>query len=146
MKIAFGCDPNAQKLKETLIAHVKSLGHETADLGAEDPIYANTAFRVAKAVAAGEYDRGILICGTGIGVSISANKVKGAYCALVTDVYQARRAQLSNDANLIALGAQVTGAESAKCLVSEYLKNTYDPHSRSAVKIARICDYEEGKG
>lgn len=67
--------------------------------------------------------RGILICGTGIGVSIAANKVPGAYAALVNNVYQAQRAQLSNNANIITLGAQVTGIELAKCLVKEYLSN-----------------------
>lgn len=78
--------------------------------------------------------RGILICGTGIGVSIAANKVPGAYAALVNNVYQAQRAQLSNNANIITLGAQVTGIELAKCLVKEYLSVTFDPESRSMPK------------
>ena len=90
--------------------------------------------------------RGILICGTGIGVSIAANKVPGAYAALVNNVYQAQRAQLSNNANIITLGAQVTGIELAKCLVKEYLSVTFDPESRSMPKVARITEYEkEGK-
>ena len=78
MKIVFGCDPNATEFKLQLMEYVKGLGHEVADLGSDDPIYANTAIEVAKAVAAKEYDRGIIVCGTGIGVSIAANKVKGA--------------------------------------------------------------------
>ena len=87
--------------------------------------------------------RGILICGTGIGVSIAANKVPGAYAALVNNVYQA---QLSNNANIITLGAQVTGIELAKCLVKEYLSVTFDPESRSMPKVVRITEYEkEGK-
>jgi ribose 5-phosphate isomerase B len=86
MKIAIGCDPNAQAFKEQLIPYIISLGHEVEDFGSDDVIYANTAIRVGEAVAAKKYDRGILICGTGIGISIAANKVKGAYCALVTDV------------------------------------------------------------
>lgn len=90
--------------------------------------------------------RGILICGTGIGVSIAANKVPGAYAALVNNVYQAQRAQLSNNANIITLGAQVTGIELAKCLEKEYLSVTFDPESRSMPKVARITEYEkEGK-
>jgi len=109
MKLAFGCDPNAAALKRTLMAHVKALGHEVYDLGSDDPIYANVAIAVAEAVAAGTYDRGILLCGTGIGVSIAANKVKGAYAACVHDVYQAQRAELSNHANIITMGAQVVG-------------------------------------
>ena len=71
MKVVFGCDPNATQFKLDLMEYVKSLGHEVADLGSDDPIYANTAMEVAKAVAAKEYDRGIIVCGTGIGVSIA---------------------------------------------------------------------------
>ena len=142
MKIAIGCDPNAESLKLQLIPFIEGLGHEVTDLGDTDIIYANTAIRVGEAVAAGKYDRGILICGTGIGVSIAANKVPGVYCALCNNVYQAERAQLSNNANVIALGAQVTGIELAKALVREYLSHTYDPNSRSAAKIARIVEYE----
>lgn len=142
MKIAIGCDPNAEEFKKVLIPYIQGLGHETEDFGSEDPIYANTAIRLAEAVAAGKCDRGILICGTGIGMSIAANKVPGAYAALVSDIYQAQRAQLSNNANIITLGAQVTGIELAKCLVKEYLGLTYDPNSRSAPKVTRILDYE----
>lgn len=143
MKIAFGCDPNAAYLKAVLMNYVRSLGHETFDLGSDDTIYANVAFELASAVAGKTYDRGILICGTGIGVSIAANKVKGAYAACVHDVYQAQRAELSNHANIITLGSQVVGEELAKCIVKEYLSVQYDPNSRSAPKIARICEYEE---
>ena len=145
MKIAIGCDPNAEAFKQQLIPFIEGLGHEVTDFGSEDTIYANTAIRVGEAVAAKEFERGILICGTGIGISIAANKVKGAYCALVTDVYQAQRAQLSNNANLIAMGSQVLGIELAKCLVKEYLANTFDPASRSLPKVARITQYEEEK-
>lgn len=144
MKIAIGCDPNAEEFKQQLLPFIESLGHQVTDFGSEDVVYANTAIRVGEAVAAGKYDRGVLICGTGIGISISANKVKGAYCALVTDVYQAQRAQLSNNANLIALGSQVMGIELAKSLLKEYFANTYDPNCRSAKKVARIYEYEEG--
>jgi len=142
MRIAIGCDPNAAAYKKVLIPFIEALGHSCEDFGSEDPIYANTAIKVAEAVAARQYDRGILICGTGIGVCISANKVKGAYAALVTDIYQAQRAQLSNNANIMTMGAQVTGIESAKCLVKEYLGVTFDPASRSMPKVARITEYE----
>lgn len=142
MKIAFGCDPNAAELKHGLMDYVQSLGHETGDLGSDDPIYANVAIDCAKAVASGEYDRGILLCGTGIGVSIAANKVKGAYAACVHDVYQAKRAELSNHANIITLGAQVVGIELAKCIVKEYLDSVYDPAGRSEVKLQRIRQFE----
>lgn len=143
MKIAIGCDPNARELKEKIIALVTDLGHECYDFGSDDPVYANTAIAVAQAVAAGTYDRGLLFCGTGIGVSIAANKVKGAYAANVSDVYQAKRAELSNHANIITIGAQVVGEELAKCLVEAYLSCTFDTNSRSAVKLERIYAYEE---
>ncbi|MEE1228669.1 MAG: RpiB/LacA/LacB family sugar-phosphate isomerase [Lachnospiraceae bacterium] len=142
MKVVFGCDPNATDFKKELMEYVKGLGHEVADLGSDDPIYANVAIDVAKAVAAKEYDRGILLCGTGIGVSIAANKVKGAYAACIHDVYQAQRAELSNHANIITMGAQVIGINLAKELVKEYLSVTFDPQSRSMPKIQRIVDFE----
>ena len=143
MKIAIGCDQNASELKEQLKAFIMELGHVCVDFGGDEPIYANTAIRLAQAVAAEECDRGVLICGTGIGMCIAANKVKGAYA--VNNVYQAQRAQLSNRANIMTLGAQVTGVELAKCLVQSYLKEQFDPQSRSAPKVQRICDYENGR-
>jgi len=143
MRIAFGCDPNAADFKKTLVEYVKSLGHETVDYGSDDAIYANVAVQVARDVAAGKCDRGVLVCGTGMGVAIAANKVKGAYAANVTDIYQAQRAQLSNSANIITFGSQVMGIEVAKCLVKEYLSLTFDPASRSGPKVERIKQYEE---
>lgn len=142
MKIAIGCDPNATDFKMELIKVIEGMGFEYKDFGSDDPIYANTAVEVARAVAKGEYDRGVLLCGTGIGVSIAANKVKGAYAACVSNIYQAQRAQLSNNANIITMGSQVVGIELAKCLLKEYLSLSYDPNCRSASKVARICEYE----
>ena len=113
MKLLFGCDPNAAALKLSLMRTAEKLGHECVDMGSEDPIYANTAFRVAEAVAAGEADRGVLVCGTGLGMTIAANKVKGAYAALLTDVYSAQRAVLSNNANIACLGAFTIGDDSS---------------------------------
>ncbi|HHU90118.1 MAG TPA: RpiB/LacA/LacB family sugar-phosphate isomerase [Clostridiaceae bacterium] len=145
MRIAIGCDPNATLFKDELIPYVKELGHEVVDYGSDDPIYANTAIKLAEDVAKGVCDRGIIICGTGIGVCIAANKVPGAYAALINNIYQAQRAQLSNNANIITMGAQVTGIELAKCFVKEYLKNQFDPNSRSAPKVDRIVKYEKGE-
>lgn len=142
MKLVFGCDPNANDFKKQLIAYAESLGHECVDYGSDDEIYANVAFAVGRDVAAGVRDRGVLLCGTGIGVAIAANKVKGAYAATVNNVYQAERAQLSNNANIITMGAQVTGIELAKCLLKTYLAHSYDPSSRSGPKFDRIRAYE----
>lgn len=143
MNIAIGCDPNAAELKHQLISHINRLGHHCTDYGSDDPIYANVAFQVAEAVVQKACDRGILLCGTGIGVALAANKVKGAYAATIGNVYQAQRAALSNNANIITIGAQVTGVELAKCLVESYLNVSYDSSSRSAPKVDRILQYEE---
>ena len=142
MKLAFDCDPNAYEMKDALIEEAKALGHEVVDFPSEDPIYANVAVQVAEYVVDGHADRGVLVCGTGIGVSIAANKVRGAYCACVTDVYQAQRATLSNNANLISMGSQVLGVETAKVLLGEYLGHEFDAGSRSAPKVARIREFE----
>jgi ribose 5-phosphate isomerase B len=142
MKLAFGCDPNAAELKQHLLEFAKSLGHEVTDYGSEDPIYANVAIDVATDVAAGKHDRGVLVCGTGIGVMIAANKVPGAYAANIHDVYQAERAQLSNNANIVTFGQQVIGPVLAQELLRKYLSVTYDPNSRSGPKVNRVCEYE----
>lgn len=142
MKVVFGCDPNAAEFKLELMKYVEGLGHEVEDMGSDDPIYANTAIALAQAVAAGTYDRGILLCGTGIGVSIAANKVKGAYAACIHDVYQAQRARLSNCANIITMGAQVIGLQLARELVKEYLSVEWDSNCRSVDKVQRIIDFE----
>ncbi|MFJ4211057.1 RpiB/LacA/LacB family sugar-phosphate isomerase [Paenarthrobacter sp. NPDC089675] len=143
MLVGIGCDPNARELKEVLVHYLIDLGHEVRDFGSEDPLYPRTAIDVAESTARGEVDRGVVLCGTGIGVSIAANKVKGAYCALLTDAYQAERAQLSNNANMVALGAQITGPESAKKILAGYLGVAYEPSERSAPKLAELHRYEE---
>ncbi|CAN5272770.1 ribose 5-phosphate isomerase B [soil metagenome] len=142
MLIGFGSDPNATELKRTLVEHTLELGHRVEDFGSNDPLYPNTAVRVAESVARGDVDRAVVLCGTGIGVSIAANKVKGAYCALLTDAYQAERAQLSNNANMIAIGAQITGVESAKRILQIYLKATYLESPRSTPKLDALYQYE----
>ena len=142
MLIGIGCDPNATTLKDAVADYLRELGHEVRDFGSDDPLYSKTAIAVAESVAAKEVERGVVMCGTGIGVSISANKVPGAYCALLTDAYQAERAKLSNDANMVAFGAQVTGVESVKRLVREYLSVSYVENERSAPKLAALYDYE----
>ena len=127
MKIAVGCDPNAKEAKEEIIKYIEAKGYgEVTDFGSEDPIYANVAIRVGEAVASKEYDRGILICGTGIGVSIAANKVKGAYAALLSDVYSAQRARLSNDANIACMGAFTTGCKVIRQTDLGRLVGSYD--------------------
>jgi ribose 5-phosphate isomerase B len=142
-KIAIGCDPNADGLKKAIIKHLAELGFECEDYGSDDPIYANVAITVAEAVAAGKHDRGILMCGTGIGMSIAANKVPGAYAALCSDAYSTERSIKSNNVNIMTLGKQVTGLELAKSLVTIWINSEYTPGGRSEPKIQRIYDYAQ---
>ena len=146
MKIAIGCDPNAEEAKQQLIEFInkKGLG-EVTDFGSEDVIYQRCAAAVAEAVAAGEYDRGILLCGTGIGVSIAANKVKGAYAALLSDVYSAKRARLSNDANIACLGAFTTGNKLREELVEAFLTNEFVPGCASQPKVDAYVEYDHNR-
>ncbi|MEE8441494.1 MAG: RpiB/LacA/LacB family sugar-phosphate isomerase [Spirochaetia bacterium] len=141
MTVAIGSDPNASGLKQELIDELTTLGHAVTDFGSDDPIYANVVIEVGEAVVAGKFDRGVVLCGTGIGASIAANKVPGVYCALLTDAYQAERAALSNNANLIALGAQITGPQLGRLLVRTWMANAYRPGGRSEPKVQRIVDY-----
>lgn len=141
--IALGYDPNASPLMDAVKEELTELGYEYVDYGSEDPIYANVAIEVAEAVAAGKHERGVLMCGTGIGVSISANKVPGAYAALVSDAYSAERAAKSNNANIITMGAQVMGDKLARTLVRTWMQSQYTPGGRSEPKIQRIYEYEK---
>jgi len=140
-KIAIGCDPNAAGLKEVVKQHLTDLGYEYEDYGSDDPIYANVGIKVAEQVASGVHERGILICGTGIGMCITANKVSGIYAALCADAYSTERSIKSNNANIMTLGSQVTGSELAKSLVKIWVESEYVPGGRSQPKIQRIYDY-----
>ena len=132
-----------QQAKEELIKFMEDKGYgEIKDFGSEDPIYANTAVAVAEAVASGEYDRGILICGTGLGVSIAANKVKGAYAALLSDIYSAKRARLSNDANIACMGAFTIGNKLREELTDAFLTNEFVPGCSSQPKVDAFREYE----
>ena len=142
--VAIGCDPNAAELKRVIKDHLESMGYPVEDYGSDDPIYANVAFVVAEAVAAGRHERGILLCGTGIGVSIAANKVPGAYAALCADVYSTERARKSNNANIMTMGSQVVGPELAKALVTVWMQSEYVPGGRSEPKVQRIVEYARG--
>ena len=124
MKIAIGSDPNAVEEKYRLIEFIKKsdLG-EVTDFGSDDAIYANVAIEVAKQVSDKNFDRGILLCGTGMGMSIAANKVKGAYAALISDIYSAKRAVLSNNANIACVGAFTIGDKLREELIGAFLTN-----------------------
>ena len=144
LRVAIGGDEAAFELKEVLIAHVRALGHEVEDFGtynAEPILYPDVAFEVATAIKEGRFDRGVLVCGTGIGVAISANKVPGVRAAQAHDTYSAGKARTSNDAQIVTLGARVVGPELAKEIVSTFLGQLF-PGGPSAEKLARIAEYE----
>ena len=143
MKIAIGSDPNAVEEKYKLIEFIKksNLGDIT-DFGSADAIYANVAIEVAKQVSDKNFDRGILLCGTGLGMSIAANKVKGAYAALLSDIYSAKRAVLSNNANIACMGAFTIGEKLREELIYAFLTNEFDNKSPSKVKVDAYVEYD----
>ncbi|EGG86680.1 hypothetical protein HMPREF0491_01140 [Lachnospiraceae oral taxon 107 str. F0167] len=143
MRIAIGSDPNAAEEKYRLVEFIKrnELG-EIVDFGSDDVIYANVAIEVAEQVANKKFDRGILLCGTGLGMSIAANKVKGAYAALISDIYSAKRAVLSNNANIACMGAFTTGEKLREELIYAFLTNKFDEKSASNAKVNAFVSYD----
>ncbi len=144
MKLALGCDEAAFDLKQILKKHLTEAGHAVTDFGTHDAqpvLYPNIAFAVAGEVASGKYPRGLLLCGTGIGMAISANKVAGIRAAQCHDTYSAERASRSNDAQIITIGARVVGPELAKAIVDAWLASTFDG-GRSQPKVDLISNYE----
>jgi ribose 5-phosphate isomerase B len=147
MKLAIGCDEAACDLKNALKAHLLAQGHEVTDFGTHDNapvLYPDVAFEVAQRVAAGEFPRALLLCGTGIGMAICANKVPGIRAAQCHDTYSAERASRSNDAQIITLGARVVGPELAKAIVDTWLRASFDG-GRSQPKVDLINAFENGR-
>ncbi|HUV00568.1 MAG TPA: ribose 5-phosphate isomerase B [Bacteroidales bacterium] len=144
MRIAIGCDEAAFDLKEIIRQKLIQSGYHVDDFGTYDykpVLYPDVAFAVAQSIADGKHERGILLCGTGIGMAIAANKVPGIRAAVCHDVYSAERSRKSNNAQIMALGARILGAELAKSLVDIWLKSEFQGGS-SAEKIERISEYE----
>ena len=142
MRIVLAGDSVGVVLSEVLAKHLESAGFEVKELSrsptGEGEYYANIAERVARAILAGEFDRGILCCGTGIGMAISANKVPGIRAAQTHDTFSAERAAKSNDAHIITLGARVVGTELAKTIVNAWLVSEFDPAGPSAANVTAI--------
>ncbi len=144
MKIAIGCDHVGYELKKRVIDHLTEKGHEVVDFGTNStertdyPIYGEKA---ANAVASGECDRGIVICGTGIGISISANKVKGIRCVVCSEPYSALLSRQHNDTNMLAFGSRVVGGDLALMIVDAWLSGEYEG-GRHARRVQMISDIE----
>ncbi|MCJ7874152.1 RpiB/LacA/LacB family sugar-phosphate isomerase [Phaeobacter sp. J2-8] len=141
MKIAVAGDSAGEGLAKILADHLKA-NHEVAEISrtdaGPDAFYANLSDRVASAVLAGDYDRAILCCGTGIGVCLAANKVPGIRAAQCHDTYSAGKAATSNNAQIITMGARVIGAELAKDIADAFLAAAFDPQGRSADNVGAI--------
>jgi ribose 5-phosphate isomerase B len=143
MKIALGSDHGGFELKEYIKEYLEKKGIEYVDYGTgstESVDYPEYGYKVAKAVKNGECDRGIICCGTGIGISISANKVPGIRCALCSDTYSARMSREHNNANILALGGRVVGKDLALEIVDVWLRTEFQGgrHERRVNKIADI--------
>jgi ribose 5-phosphate isomerase B len=138
-KIAVGADGAATQLKSVLIEYLEDNGYEVEDYGSEavGVDYPDVAVEVAEAVAAGEHDRAILCCGTGLGMSITANKVPGVRAAQCHDVYSAERARKSNNAQVLTMGARVIGPELAKTVLQAWLESEF-AGGGSAPKVAKM--------
>ena len=146
MKISVGCDHGALALKNKVVAHLTKQGHEVKDFGTYTPDscdYPEFAAAAAKAVASGECDKGIVLCTTGIGVSISANKVDGIRCALLSDVWSAKMTRLHNDTNVMALGAGVVGQMLALEIVDTWISTDFSHNERHQRRIDKVMALEK---
>jgi ribose 5-phosphate isomerase B len=140
MRIAIGADANGYALKEVVKQQLLDLGHDVEDFGVaadESTDYPDIALRVAHAVADGSFPRAVLVCGTGLGMAIVANKVPGVRAAAVTDPYSAERARASNDAQVLCLGGHIVGTFVAAILVKHWLDTEF-AGGRSTPKVEKI--------
>ena len=149
MRVAIGADHAGYELKEALGAQIAAGGHSVLDLGThgEDPVdYPDFAEAVARAVAEGRADRGLVVCGSGAGASIAANKVKGIRCAVTHDTYSAHQAVEHDDANVIAVGSRVIGANVAAEIVDAFLGARFTGEERHVRRLAKVTALEERFG
>ena len=149
MKIAVACDHGGLNLKNAVIAYVQKLGHEVTDFGTytkDSCDYPDFAVQAAEAVANGACERGILVCSSGIGVSIVANKVPGIRCAHCHDLYCAKYTRLHNNANMMAFGEKVVGVGMAEEMVNAFLTYEYEGGERHDRRLAKITEIEKKYG
>ena len=145
MRIAIACDHGALALKNKVAAHLKEQGHEVTDFGTytlDSCDYPDYASKAAQAVADGACDRGIVLCTTGIGVSITANKIKGIRCALLSDLMSARMTREHNDTNMMAIGAAVTGEMLALEIVDTWISTEFSHGERHQRRIDKMMALE----
>ena len=147
--IAVACDHGAFDLKQVIMEHLREAGYEVTDFGCYEKAsmdYPDVAFPMAEAVAAGKFDRGIVMCTTGIGVSICCNKVRGIRCALCTSEFAARMTRKHNDTNILAMGAEIISVEEALKITDIWLTTAFDgiqpDQARHLRRVNKIVDYE----
>ncbi|BAG07760.1 MAG: ribose 5-phosphate isomerase B [Finegoldia magna] len=149
MKIAIAADHGGFELKDSMVEYIKSLGNEVVDLGtnsADSVDYPDYAKKVCEEIQKGNSDLGILICGTGIGMSLAANKFEGIRAACVSDVYSAKMSRNHNNANVLCIGARVIGDEVAKLIIKTFLENEFEA-GRHQRRVDKIMAFEkENKG
>ena len=146
MKISIACDHGAVAMKDLVAEHLRKQGHEVKDFGTYTTAscdYPEFAAAAAKAVANGECDKGIVLCTTGIGVSISANKIDGIRCALLSDVWSAKMTRLHNDTNMMALGAGVVGENLALEIVDTWVGTEFSGEERHQRRIDKLMALEK---
>jgi len=145
MKVAIDSDDAGVELKKVILEHLRSQLIDVEDLdliGSREADYPDVGYNLAKRLSNKEFDRGILICGTGLGMAMIANKVEGVYAGVCHDVYSAERLSKSNDANVLTMGARVIGPELAKSVVSAWMKSEFQGGASSR-KVARMRDLEK---
>lgn len=146
MKIVIGSDHFGYRLKEAVKKHLDEAGHEPVDVGTsngDDPVdYPDVAILLSERVASGEFERGILVCGTGIGMAMVANKVPGVRAACCHDPFSAERARKSNNAQILTMGAEIVGPSLSRVLVDHWLASEFGG-GRSAPKVAKIKELDE---
>ena len=146
MKISVGCDHGALTLKNKVVEHLKKNGHEVMDFGTHTAAscdYPEFAAAAAKAVASGECEKGIVLCTTGIGVSIAANKVDGIRCALLHETWSAKMTRLHNDTNMMAMGAGVVGENLALEIVDTWIGTEFSGDERHQRRIDKMMAIEK---
>lgn len=146
MKISIGCDHGALDLKNAVVEHLQKQGHEVKDFGTytlDSCDYPEFAAAAAQAVADGTCQKGIVLCTTGIGVSITANKIKGIRCALLSDVLSAKMTRLHNDTNVMALGAGIVGKNLALEIVDTWIGTEFSGEARHQRRIDKVMALEK---
>jgi len=148
MRLVIGSDHAGWSLKGAIVDHIRKLGHEVVDVGSHDdqPVdFPDVARAVAAKIVAGEVERGIMVCGTGVGASIAANKMKGIRAAVCHDVHSAHQSVEHDDVNVMCIGAQIVGPWLAKDLIAAYLDAKFSTAEEFRRRVAKLADMDAGR-